>query len=80
LQRKKRPDLVKQIGHKEERMVNHQLHIIANEIITYAKQFEKPVIAMEKFDGIRENMNGSAKLNRRLHAWGFQKLQQYIEY
>ena len=25
-------------------------------------------------------MNGSAKLNRRLHAWNFQKLQQYIEY
>ncbi|MHC1635780.1 MAG: RNA-guided endonuclease InsQ/TnpB family protein, partial [Candidatus Methanospirareceae archaeon] len=80
LQRKKRLDLVKQIGHKEERMVNQQLHIIANEIIAYAKQFEKPVIAMEKLDGIRENMNGSAKLNRRLHTWSFQKLQQYIEY
>ena len=61
-------------------MINKQLHIIANEIIAYAKQFEKPVIAMEKLDGIRENMNGSAKLNRRLHAWSFQKLQQYIEY
>jgi len=43
-------------------------------------QFEKPVIAMEKLDGIRENMNSSAKLNRRLHAWSFRKLQQYIEY
>jgi len=80
LQRKKRLDLVKRFGHKEERMVNQQLHIIANEIVAYAKQFEKPVIAMEKLDGIRENMNGSAKLNRRLHAWSFRKLQQYIEY
>jgi len=80
LQRKKRLDLVKQIGHKEERMVNQQLHIIANEIIAYAKQFEKPVIAMEKLDGIRENMNSSTRLNRRLHAWSFRKLQQYIEY
>ena len=66
LQRKKRLDLVKRFGHKEERMVNQQLHIIANEIVAYAKQFEKPVIAMEKLDGIRENMNGSAKLNRRV--------------
>ncbi|WP_456486943.1 RNA-guided endonuclease TnpB family protein, partial [Candidatus Alkanophaga liquidiphilum] len=74
LQRKKR------LGHKEERIVNQQLHIIANEIVAYAKQFEKPVIAMEELDGIRENMNGSAKLNRRLHAWSFRKLQQYIEY
>jgi len=79
LQRKKRPDLVKRIGHKEERMVNQQLHI-ANEIIAYAKQFEKPVIAMEELDGIREDMNTSAKLNRRLHTWSFRKLQQYIEY
>jgi len=80
LQRKKRLDLVKQFGHKEERVVNQQLHIIANEIVAYAKQFEKPVIAMEELDGIRENMNGSTKLNRRLHAWSFRKLQQYIEY
>jgi IS605 OrfB family transposase len=80
LQRKKRLDLVRKIGRKEERIVNQQLHIIANEIVAHAKQFEKPVIAMEKLDGIRENMNSSAKLNRRLHAWSFRKLQQYIEY
>lgn len=80
LQRKKRIDLVKKIGCKESRIVNQQLHIIASEIVAYAKQFEKPVIAMENLDKIRENMNGSAKLNRRLHAWGFRKLQQYIEY
>jgi len=72
-------DLVKRIGHKEEKIVNQQLHVIANEIVAYAKQFEKPVIAMEKLDGIRDNMNGSAKLNRRLHAWSFRKLQMYIE-
>jgi len=80
LQRKKRLDLVRRIGSKEGRIVNQQLHIIANEIIAYAKQFPKPVIAMEKLDGIRENIDGSAKLNRRLHAWSFRKLQQYIEY
>ena len=34
---------------------------------------------MEKLNGIRENIS-SAKLNRRLHAWNFRKLQQYIEY
>jgi len=80
LQRKKRLDLVKRIGSKEKRMVNQQLHTIAKEVVEYAKQFPKPVIAMEALDGIRENMNGSAKLNRRLHAWSFRKLQQYIEY
>ncbi len=58
--------------------MNQQLHTIANEIVVYAKQFSKPVIVMERLNGIREN--GSAKLNRRLHTWSFQKLQQYIEY
>ena len=80
LQRKKRMNMVRQIGHREKRIVNQQLHIIANEIVEYAKQFEKPVIVIEKLINIRENMNGSAKLNRRLHAWNFRKLQQYIEY
>jgi len=80
LQRKKRLNLVKRIGRKESRIVNQQLHIIANRIVAYAKQFSKPVIAMENLNGIRENMNGSAKLNRRLHTWCFRKLQQYIEY
>ena len=80
LQRKKRLDLVRRIGRKEKRMVNQRLHVIANEIVAYAKQFEKPVIAIEKLNGIRERMNGSAKLNRRLHVWSFRKLQQYIAY
>ncbi|OYT35188.1 hypothetical protein B6U96_11030 [Archaeoglobales archaeon ex4484_92] len=67
---RKRLNLVK-IGHKEKRVVNQQLQI-ANEIVVYAKQFSKPVVVME-LNGIREN--GSAKLNRRLHTWSFQKLQ-----
>jgi len=80
LQRKKRLDLVKRFGSKEGRIVNQMLHIIAKEVVEYAKQFKKPIIVMEKLKGIRENMNSSVKLNRRLHAWSFQKLQQFIEY
>jgi len=80
LQRKRRLDLVKRIGYKESRIVNQQLHIIAKEVVAYAKQFEKPVIVMEKLIGIRDDMNGSAELNRRLHSWSFRKLQRYIEY
>lgn len=80
LQRKKRLDLVKRIGSKEGRIVSQILHTIAKEIVAYAKQFNKPVIVMENLKGIRENMNGSAKLNRRLHTWSYRKLQVYIEY
>jgi len=80
LQRKKRLDLVRRIGSKEGRIVNKMLHTIAKEVVEYAKQFPKPMIVMEKLKNIRENMNGSAKLNRRLHAWSFRKIQMYIEY
>ncbi|WP_457549455.1 RNA-guided endonuclease InsQ/TnpB family protein, partial [Archaeoglobus sp.] len=80
LQRKKRIDLVKRIGSKEGRIVNQILHTIAKEVVEYAKQFPKPIIVMEKLKNIRKNMNGSAKLNRRLHAWSFRKIQMYIEY
>ena len=80
LQRKKRIDLVKRIGSKEGKIVNQILHTIAKEVVEYAKQFPKPVIVMEKLKNIRKSMNGSAKLNRRLHSWSFRKIQTYIEY
>jgi len=80
LQRKKRIDLVKRIGSKEGRIVNQILHTIAKEVVEYAKHFPKPVIVMERLKNIRENMNGSAKLNKRLHSWSFRKIQMYIEY
>jgi len=80
LQRKKGIDLVKRIGSKECRVVNQILHTIAKEIVEYTKQFPRPIIVMEKLKNIRKNMNGSAKLNRRLHTWSFRKIQTYIEY
>lgn len=38
------------IVHKERNQVNHQLHIIANQIIAYVKQFPNPVIVLENLD------------------------------
>ena len=71
---------VKEIGKKEGRKVNQQLHIIANQIIAYAKQFSKPIIVMEDLKGIRENFNETKELNRRFHSLPFRKLQTIIEY
>ena len=80
LQEKKLLKKVKEIGAKEKRKVNQQLHIIANQIIQYAKQFPKPVIVMENLNGIRRNFKKSKKLNRRLHSLPFRKIQTIIEY
>ena len=80
LQEKKLLKKIKKIGAKERRKVNRQLHVIANQIIHYAKQFPKPVIVMENLNGIRRNFKKSKRLNRRFHSLPFRKLQTIIEY
>jgi IS605 OrfB family transposase len=60
--------------------VNQQLHIIANQIVAYTKQFQKPVIVMEDLNGIRSKFKKSRKLNKRFHSLPFRRLQTIIEY
>ncbi|MCW4007372.1 MAG: RNA-guided endonuclease TnpB family protein [Candidatus Bathyarchaeota archaeon] len=71
---------IKALKGKEKRKVNQQLHIIANQIVSYAMQFPKPIIVMEKLNEIRRNFNKSKNLNRRFHSLPFRKLQTYLEY
>jgi IS605 OrfB family transposase len=80
LQERKLLKKVKELKGKERRKVNQHLHIIANQIVAYAKQFPKPVIVMEDLKGIRSNFKKSKKLNKRFHLLPFRKLQTYIEY
>ena len=40
--------MFKRLRGKERRIVNHELHRIAKEIVEYTKQFPSPVIVMEK--------------------------------
>ena len=80
LQKKKLLKKVKELKGKERRKVNQQLHIIANQIVAYVKQFPKPIIVMEDLTGIRDNFKKSKKLNRRFHSLPFRKLQKIIEY
>ena len=80
LLKKKLLKKVKELKGKEKRKVSQQLHIIANQIIAYAKQFPKPVIVMEDLTGIRDNFHKPREPNRRFHSTPFRKLQAYIEY
>jgi IS605 OrfB family transposase len=80
LGRKKLIKKVKEIGQKENRKVNQEVHIVANRIIEYAKGFENPIISMEDLTNIRYNFDASKKLNKRFHSLPFYKLRKYIEY
>ncbi|MEM2773305.1 MAG: RNA-guided endonuclease TnpB family protein [Nitrososphaerota archaeon] len=65
---------------RERRKVKEQLHIISKEIVEFVKQFPKPMIVMEKLEGLREKIDYSRELNRRLHNLPYRKLQKFIEY
>jgi len=77
---KKIPEKIKEIGGKEKRKVKQQLHILANQVVEYAKQFPKPLIAMEDLNGLRKHVKFSKRLNRRIHSTPYRKLQTIIEY
>jgi len=80
LQRKKLLHMVKKIGSKESRRINHLLHIISKQVVEYARRFPKPAIGMEDLKGIRGFINGPKQMRKRLHSWPFRKLQEFIRY
>jgi IS605 OrfB family transposase len=47
--------------------------------VEYAAQYENPVIMMEDLSYIRERLDYSRYMNRRLHSWAFARLQGRIE-
>jgi IS605 OrfB family transposase len=63
------------VGDKEQRRIQDLNHKLSDRLITFAEQFEIPVIRMEDLEHIRENSTWSG-----VHSWRFRQLQQYITY
>ncbi len=61
------------VGDKEQRRITDLNHTLSRRLITFAEQFETPVIRMEDLEGIRENSSWSG-----VHSWHFHQLQQFI--
>ncbi|MBD3198220.1 MAG: IS200/IS605 family element transposase accessory protein TnpB [Candidatus Lokiarchaeota archaeon] len=83
LGRKKCSHEIKKLKGKLSRKTDYLLHQLANKIVDYATQFEKPVIALEELTHIRNRFQKNKKgrrLNRRMNSLPFRKLQTYIEY
>ncbi len=51
----------------------------SRKVINYAQEFQNPVLAMEDLTYIRENLDYGSFMNRRLHSWGFSRIQSRIE-
>jgi IS605 OrfB family transposase len=63
------------VGDKEQRRIKDLNHKLSRRLITFAEQFENPVIRMEDLEDIRENSSWSG-----VHSWHFDQLQQFITY
>ena len=65
LGRKKRPQMIKKIRDNLSRKTVYLLHKMANEIVAYTQQFEKPMIVLEDLTHIRNHFKKKRKKNIR---------------
>lgn len=65
---------------KEQQFIKDINHKISKKIIDIANKYDNCVIVMERLDDIREQINYTRKMNRRLHNWSFSQLQEFIQY
>ena len=76
----KKPDAIKRISNKEQRIMKDIDHKISHDIIKTAVAHNVKVIKLERLANIRSTTRTSRKNNHSLHTWSFYRLAQYIEY
>lgn len=79
LGREKKFQAIRKIGSKERRIVNHELHKIAKEIVNEAEE-NNAVIALGNLKGVRKNWNKGRKANRKINSMPSYRLKEYIKY
>jgi len=68
---------------KEHRQIEYLLHFVSRRIVDYLSKYPGLIVFMEDLNGIRngnESKGKGKRLNKRLHAWPFRKLQQFLRY
>ena len=76
----KKPDAIKRINNKEQRIMKDIDHKISHDIVETAVAHNVKVIKLERLANIRSTTRTSRKNNPSLHTWSFYRLAQYIEY
>jgi putative transposase len=71
--------LLKKYSRREKMKAKDLCHKISRVIVDFAKQHTFGIL-MEDLKGIRERIKYGRRMNRRLHAWNFRRLQFCIEY
>ena len=76
----KKPDAIKRINNKEQRIIKDIDHKISHDIVETAVVHNVKVIKLEHLANIRSTTRTSRKNNHSLHTWSFYRLAQFIEY
>ena len=76
--RKRKITRSKEYKHLTNRQ-NEILHTVSKKVVEYAKQFEKPIIVMERLGNFNNN-SWNKRFNFLLGNWARRKLQKMIEY
>ena len=76
----KKPDAIKRINNKEQRIMKDIDHKISHDIVKTAVTHDVKVIKLERLANIRSTTRTSRKNNHSLHIWSFYRLAQFIEY
>lgn len=76
----KKPDAIKRINNKEQRIMKDTDHKVSHDIVAAAVAHNVRVIKLEQLQNIRSATRTSRKNNPSLHTWSFYRLAQFIEY
>lgn len=76
----KKPDAIKRINNKEQRIMKDIDHKLSHDIVKTAVAHNVKTIKLERLANIRSTTRTSRKNNPSLHTWSFYRLAQYIEY
>lgn len=76
----KKPNAIKRINDKEQRIMKDIDHKLSHDIVATAVAHNVKVIKLEQLQNIRSTTRTSRKNNHSLHSWSFYRLAQFIEY
>ena len=71
---------LKRLSGRERRFQRDTNHVTSKRLVTFASQFERPVIAVEELTGIRRRAKQRKEQRYELHAWAFAQLRDFLTY
>lgn len=76
----KKPDAIKRINDKEQRIMKDIDHKLSHDIVATAVAHNSKIIKLEQLQNIRSTTRTSRKNNPSLQTWSFYRLVKFIEY